>query len=1194
MPRCGEIFERNIRALARTSPGIVRRLAQVAPDTGVEIFDTPEGGPSGVLRRDGRERALASRRRPLAEARRLVDGVDLASHGAIAVAGFGLGHHVRLLAERAGPMSLIIVYEPDVPLLRAVLEEIDCTGWLCKSNVVIVEQEEQAALASALEGFQALVGMGLELIEHPPSLPRLGERAGAFTKAVTSVVRALRTTLATTLTQSEITLRNCLMNVEHYAQQPGIEELRDSRCGRPGVVVSAGPSLSRNLDLLGKEGVRDRCTIIAVQTVLRPMLDRGIRPHFVVSLDHHEISRRFFEGLSEEDVRGVTLVAEPKVNPAVLDAFPGEIRLTADDKLDGLLGEGLARRRGVLPPGATVAHLAYELARHLGCDPVVLIGQDLGFTDGQYYADGAAIHDVWAAELGEFRTLEMFEHERIVRSRHQLTRATDQLGRPIYTDEQMHSYLVQFEELFERDRQRGLVTIDATEGGVAKRSTEIMPLRDALERFVPAVEALRAWQTGGAPPREHTTAAVRERIRRVRNDARRIGRLSTKTDGRLEKMLEAQRDQKRIGQLIAEVERIRDEVTALEPAWTLVQFINQTGSLNRLKADRQIELERDLEPLERQRRQIERDRANVRGLAAAAGRLEHLLERTLAAVDGGGKLVRDEAPQASSRASRRIGARSRVRAIIPVEPGRSSLGLSRDLAEPLRDGRNALELTLLRLAQSDRLAGCVLLAEEPERVRALLHHLPPRFDVQVEHVPRAGSLARSRAIASARLFAPASWRGGPAALTVYDELLDPTSLAVVMDDLGLAAVALVGPDWPLVDPDLTDRLIDRLGEREQRQLAFCQAAPGLAPVLLGRSLVADLARQQATGGPFASLAGVLGYLPDAGRADLIARDECVQIAPALRDVGARVTADCPHRTAELAGVLDALGDAGATIAGAALGEALASLAATDLASGPQQPTLEVCTGRLTSGERALWARQPEGEHRRTLEVELACGWIAQLAAMRRDLALTIGGAGDPLQHPDLPRFIEIARSAGVCSIHVRTDLLADEATIDALLDAEPDLISVDLLAHDAATYRRLAGIHAFERVQRNIARVLARRGAPTALDPVPTPWLVPRITRCDAVYEQIEPFYDHWLRTCGACVIDPVPAASEGERIMPLTPPRLVAARGGLDRPLIRCDGVVLAGRSAIGDLRSEPLERILKRVRPPVRRATAEALRVA
>jgi hypothetical protein len=89
------------------------------------------------------------------------------------------------------------------------------------------------------------------------------------------------------------------------------------------VIVSAGPSLERNLHLLAEPGVRERVVIVAAQTMLKPLLRKGIKPHFVCALDYHELSKRFYEGLTAEDVEGVTLVVEPKANPAILDSFPG-------------------------------------------------------------------------------------------------------------------------------------------------------------------------------------------------------------------------------------------------------------------------------------------------------------------------------------------------------------------------------------------------------------------------------------------------------------------------------------------------------------------------------------------------------------------------------------------------------------------------------------------------------------------------------------------------------------------------------------------------------------------------------------------------------------------------------------------------------------------------------------------------------
>ena len=139
---------------------------------------------------------------------------------------------------------------------------------------------------------------------------------------------------------------------------------------------------------------------------------------------------------------------------------------------------------GDLPAGATVAHLAMYLARFLGCDPIAMIGQDLGFTDGLYYAPNAAIHDVWAPELNPFNTIEMMEWQRIVRHRLHLNKTVDVHGKSIYTDAQMHTYLQQFERDFAEYRA-GAEIIDATEGGV-RSSTPVHDAQQFLSAYATA------------------------------------------------------------------------------------------------------------------------------------------------------------------------------------------------------------------------------------------------------------------------------------------------------------------------------------------------------------------------------------------------------------------------------------------------------------------------------------------------------------------------------------------------------------------------------------------------------------------------------------------------------------------------------------------------------------------------------------
>src|SRR5439155_26260044 len=167
---------------------------------------------------------------------------------------------------------------------------------------------------------------------------------------------------------------------------------------------------------------------------------------------------------------------------------PGPLPMVGNDMAESLLREMSLKKAG-LPSGSTVAHLAYYLAEYMGSDPIMFVGQDLGFSDGLYYAPGTSYEDVWRPELGRFCTVEMKQWEQIVRERPIMRKIPDQQGRPMYTEERLFTYLQQFERDFLRSQRK---IIDATEGGAAKRGTTVMKLADAIAEFcrdvLPSVE----------------------------------------------------------------------------------------------------------------------------------------------------------------------------------------------------------------------------------------------------------------------------------------------------------------------------------------------------------------------------------------------------------------------------------------------------------------------------------------------------------------------------------------------------------------------------------------------------------------------------------------------------------------------------------------------------------------------------------
>jgi hypothetical protein len=508
----------------------------------------------------------------------------------------------------------------------------------------------------------------------------------------------------------------------------------------------------------------------------------------------------------------------------------------------------------------------------------------------------------------------------------------------------------------------------------------------------------------------------------------------------------------------------------------------------------------------------------------------------------------------------------RIAALIHVDPAHSGLGTSRDLSQSFLLGENPLRLTLARLARCRRLAGVVILATDTDAARRLVGRPPEGLRVDFLRAQEAPE--RRAAIAAGRLWSSASWRGGLGGLTCYDELCDPANAARALAELDLDAAVLVGADWSLVDPALVDAVVERFLERPDKyKITFTPAPPGLAGCLIDRGILQELAAGAATAGVFATFAALLGYVPIAPQLDPIGKAVCVGVSPLVRDLNLRCIPDAQPRRKLLEAALAPLGPRFLEAGADELAALISARALGYSPALPQQVTIELCTGRLTSGRRSEWTRGfGEMIERPAMTPALAERILAPLASARADLAVTFAGAGDPLLHPDLPRFIALARDCGAAAVHLRTDLVAQPATLDALWDAAPDIISIDLMATDADTYRRLMGIDRLTHVRANLDS-LAKRRAADAPGSLRLPWIVPRLTRCDAVYEQIERFYDNALMHLGAAVIDPLPQPMPGDRIEPLPSPDSASRRHDLESMTILSDGSIPLGS---GDFRAE------------------------
>jgi hypothetical protein len=243
--------------------------------------------------------------------------------------------------------------------------------------------------------------------------------------------------------------------------------------GRPAVIVSAGPSLDKNIHEL--RGCEDRVLILSTDTALKPLLAAGIDPHFVLTGDPSHANYLHLKGAPS---RQALLVAEATSFPGVFGEFEGKtITCTFENSslrsLSDLLGN-----KGTIRAWGSVATMALDFALLLGCNPIAFVGQDLAHTDGRIYCSGTYFDAEWFA--GITNPEQWHKQLQNLRSGRRTLAMEDIHGEPIESTDKLASY---WNWILKALRAHPEVRfINATEGGILRDALEIISLKETLHR----------------------------------------------------------------------------------------------------------------------------------------------------------------------------------------------------------------------------------------------------------------------------------------------------------------------------------------------------------------------------------------------------------------------------------------------------------------------------------------------------------------------------------------------------------------------------------------------------------------------------------------------------------------------------------------------------------------------------------------
>lgn len=353
-------------------------------------------------------RPLHSKIDPWGEARRWFQRQKQGSADILIIHEAGLGYvleeilsyyqeHVDLI-----PKALFLVNERSG--LFALGRELGLVTQKAPFPIYLLEPNNSHDLSPILDQIDFEASRGYRIWRT--SVPSTGD------SIVNRLLQGFSSKLSDLLTRVEFEkswIRQISQNALMLPHTSSVKYLFQSFRQTPIVIAGAGPTLIQSLPYLRRW--QDKALLLATDTALGPMLRQGVVPHIVFTLDSQKHSLwHFLPYLEGGRLDNIHLVADLVAYARIPRKWPGPVWFAttakyikengAEKRVTTPMADWIEQRShtvGDVQSGGSVATSAFDLARLMGGDPVIFVGQDLAYVGREIHARGTHHLDKWLA-----------------------------------------------------------------------------------------------------------------------------------------------------------------------------------------------------------------------------------------------------------------------------------------------------------------------------------------------------------------------------------------------------------------------------------------------------------------------------------------------------------------------------------------------------------------------------------------------------------------------------------------------------------------------------------------------------------------------------------------------------------------------------------------------------------------------------
>ena len=374
------LLEKNLISLAKNNRELADRINKHVVDDVPQLVK--ENGFYNLVYNN---MYLHNKQNPLAEAKEIFSMATNTPVSIHLIYGLGLGYLFQVAS--ANSAGTVILYEPDLNILKIAFSLVDFSNDILKNNVFIADNITKAG---------EYIYQKSNVKNTPLMLTTAAYRdmdSKKFNEMVEELQRMVGSySLDLKYTQQKFypIARTMIQNIPNLIKEPPLSSIKDFYKGQTAVVVSAGPTLDRNIETIKK--YRNNIVLIVVGTAMKTIAKHGITPDFLCIIETYDSSKQL-EGL---DLSQVNFVTEPYSNINLRKFKFKQIYSHISDNMpvNSFWSRIINEKTDEYLSKGTVSYTALNIARILGCSKIVMVGQDLAYIEGQCYSKDSAYKDL--------------------------------------------------------------------------------------------------------------------------------------------------------------------------------------------------------------------------------------------------------------------------------------------------------------------------------------------------------------------------------------------------------------------------------------------------------------------------------------------------------------------------------------------------------------------------------------------------------------------------------------------------------------------------------------------------------------------------------------------------------------------------------------------------------------------------------